>query len=311
MHVENGTVNEIKVVNRSEKKRTKVASDRNNNQKKRNTKKKAEGAILVPKMTLEARRELNAAQLFVENDKTRQYENDDQDISMVAEYSDEIFEHLRSREEELKPTAFYVEGQSECYWDARSALMNWLVMVHDDCNLVHEILFLAVNYFDRYLSCSKDKHPNLKLIGATCLFLATKYEDDNLDPGGLENFKEYLVESADGTFTADELLKAELHMLEKLEYALGWPDPMSFLRRISSAADFKSGPGALSKYFLYITVVDKHFVGCVPSFLSAGIYCLRRFMLGKGQWVFLRVLLVVGRLTEYSRNATYITLVTH
>jgi G2/mitotic-specific cyclin 3/4 len=276
---------------------------------------KATGAILVPEMTTKDRQELEAARIFVEKNMTEQDEMDDEDISMVAEYSQENFEHLRTLEELHKPLTRDGDHQSEESWIARAELMDWLVKVHDKYNLVHESLFLAVNYFDRYFLANKDKDVNLKLIGAASLLIATKYEaiatkyeGDCLDHGRLV---EQLVEKARNTFTREELLKAMRLMIKKLNYSLGWPDPMRFLRRISRADGYGSSPGDISEYFLYITVVDKHFVGCAPSFLSAGVYCLRRYMLGKGQWVFLCLLLVVGRLTEYSRNATYITLVTH
>jgi hypothetical protein len=36
---------------------------------------------------------------------------------------------------------------------------------------------------------------------------------------------------------------------------------------------------------LDITVMDKPFVGCVPSFLSAGAYYLSRLMLEEDDWV--------------------------
>jgi G2/mitotic-specific cyclin 3/4 len=270
---------------------------------------KAKGAILEPKMTIKAQQELEAARVFVEKSRTEQDELHEKDVAMVAEYSDEIFEHLLSREKELKFKTVNIDQQLESFWDPRSRLMDWLVEVHNDSGLVLEILFLAVNYLDRYFSTKEDiQDLHLKLIGATSLLIASKYELDNLPYGEPVN---YLVKKADGAFDESELLKAERRMLKKLDYALGWPDPMSFLRRISRADNYEPKRGTLAKYFLYITVVDKHFVGCVPSFLSAGAYCLRRYMLGKSDWVCLCLPLVVGMLIEYSRNATYITLVTH
>jgi G2/mitotic-specific cyclin 3/4 len=239
-------------------------------------------AISVPKTTIETRQELEAARIFVEESRTKQDEIYDQHISLVAEYGADIFEHLRSLEQLLKPKKLYIDHQPKSFWHMRSVLINWLVTVHDDCGLLHEIIFLAVNYFDRFLSRNKVKDCNLKLIGATSLLLATKYEDDDRDYGEL---KEHLVDKADGAFTDDALLNAELHMFGELEYALGWPGPMSFLRRISRADGYEVYTHTLSKYFLDITVMDKHFVGCVPSFLSAGAYYLSRLMLEEDDWV--------------------------
>jgi G2/mitotic-specific cyclin 3/4 len=81
------------------------------------------------------------------------------------------------------------------------------------------------------------------------------------------------------------VLKAERFMLSMLQFELGWPGPMSFLRRISKADDYDLETRTLAKYFLEITVMDERFVGCAPSFLSAGAHCLARMMLKKGDWV--------------------------
>jgi G2/mitotic-specific cyclin 3/4 len=74
-------------------------------------------------------------------------------------------------------------------------------------------------------------------------------------------------------------------MLSMLQFELGWPGPMSFLRRISKADDYDLETRTLAKYFLEITIMDERFVGCSPSFLSAGAHCLARMMLKKGDWV--------------------------
>lgn len=84
-------------------------------------------------------------------------------------------------------------------------------------------------------------------------------------------------------------------MLSMLHYQLGWPGPMSFLRRISKADDYDLETRTLAKYFLEITVMDERFVGSPPSFLAAGAHCLARHMLKKGEWVSLFLLLPVYR----------------
>jgi G2/mitotic-specific cyclin 3/4 len=89
------------------------------------------------------------------------------------------------------------------------------------------------------------------------------------------------------TYTADEVFKAERFMLNKLKFNPGWPGPLSFLRRVSKADNYDLKTRTLSKYFLEITLMDKRFLDCVPSLLSAGSYCLACFMLKKGDWVFL------------------------
>ncbi|PWO29575.1 endo-polygalacturonase precursor [Pyrenophora tritici-repentis] len=197
---------------------------------------------------------------------------------MVAEYGDEIFEYMHALEEKMKPNATYMDHQAEIQWSMRSVLMDWLVQVHNRFTLLPETLFLAVNYVDRFLSCKVVSLGKLQLVGATALFVAAKYEEINC-PSVQE-----IVYMVDGAYTADEVLKAERFMLSMLQFELGWPGPMSFLRRISKADDYDLETRTLSKYFLEITVMDERFVGCAPSFLSAGAHCLARLMLKKGDW---------------------------
>src|SRR5215469_14393978 len=73
-------------------------------------------------------------------------------------------------------------------------------------------------------------------------------------------------------------------MLSMLQFELGWPGPMSFLRRISKADYYDIETRTLAKYFLEIMIMDERFVGCTPSFTAAGAHCLARLMLGKGDW---------------------------
>jgi G2/mitotic-specific cyclin 3/4 len=236
--------------------------------------------ILAPKITAKTQRELEAAKQFVELNRSPEDVEDEQwDTSMVAEYGEEIFEYMHALEERLKPNASYMDHQAEIQWSMRSVLVDWLVQVHNRFTLLPETLFLAINYVDRFLSCKVVSLGKLQLVGATALFVAAKYEEINC-PSVQE-----IVYMVDGAYTADEVLKAERFMLSMFQFELGWPGPMSFLRRISKADDYDLETRTLAKYFLEITVMDERFVGCVPSFLAAGAHSLARFMLKKGDWV--------------------------
>ncbi|KAF2199751.1 hypothetical protein GQ43DRAFT_105166 [Delitschia confertaspora ATCC 74209] len=235
--------------------------------------------VLAPRVTTKSQRELMAAKQYVETHKTVEDIEDEQwDTSMVAEYGDEIFEYMRTLEETLKPNPLYMDHQAEIQWSMRSVLMDWLVQVHHRFTLLPETLFLSVNYVDRFLSAKVVSLGKLQLVGATALFVAAKYEEINC-PSVQE-----IVYMVDGAYTADEILKAERFMLTMLDFKLGWPGPMSFLRRISKADDYDLETRTLAKYFLEITVMDERFVGCTPSFTAAGAHCLARLMLKKGDW---------------------------
>jgi G2/mitotic-specific cyclin 3/4 len=179
----------------------------------------------------------------------------------------------------MLPNPNYMDNQSEIQWSMRSVLMDWVVQVHLRFTLLPETLFLCVNYIDRFLSCKVVSLGKLQLVGATALFIAAKYEEIN-PPNAQEMC--YMV---DGSYTIDEILKAERFMLSMLQFELGWPGPMSFLRKISKADDYDLETRTLAKYFLEISIMDERFVGSPPSYIAAGAHCLSRVMLRKGPWV--------------------------
>ncbi|KAL8735919.1 MAG: hypothetical protein Q9166_000481 [cf. Caloplaca sp. 2 TL-2023] len=235
--------------------------------------------VLLPKVTQKIKRELAAAKELVESTRTPEEIDDETwDTSMVAEYGEEIFGYMRDLEIKMLPNAHYMDNQAEIQWSMRSVLMDWLVQVHHRFQLLPETLFLCVNYIDRFLSCKIVSLGKLQLVGATAIFVAAKYEEINC-PSVHE-----IVYMVDGVYTVDEVLKAERFMLSMLQFELGWPGPMSFLRRISKADDYDLETRTLAKYFLELTIMDERFVGSPPSFVAAGAHCLARMMLKKGNW---------------------------
>jgi G2/mitotic-specific cyclin 3/4 len=279
--------------------------------------------VLFPKITNKVKKELAAATEFVETTRTKEEVEDEAwDTSMVAEYGDEIFAYMRELEVnspsprqrvvvhvscnpltanaalfttpvlftfgkhvlttsqiKMLPNAHYMDLQTEIQWSMRSVLMDWLIQVHHRFSLLPETLFLTTNYIDRFLSCKIVSLGKLQLVGATAIFVAAKYEEINC-PSVSE-----IVYMVDGGYTVDEILKAERFMLSMLQFELGWPGPMSFLRRISKADDYDLETRTLAKYFLEVTIMDERFVGSPPSYVAAGAHCFARMMLKKGEWV--------------------------
>jgi G2/mitotic-specific cyclin 3/4 len=179
----------------------------------------------------------------------------------------------------MAPNPHYMDNQAEIQWSMRSVLIDWLVQVHSRFNLLPETLYLAVNYIDRFLSVKVISLGKLQLVGATALFIAAKYEEINCPT------VQEIVYMVDGSYTVEEILKAERFMLTMLQFELGWPGPMSFLRKISKADDYDLDTRTLAKYFLEMTLMDERFVSAKPSYAAAASHCLARYMLKKGEWV--------------------------
>ncbi|KAI1126068.1 hypothetical protein F5Y10DRAFT_245790 [Nemania abortiva] len=235
--------------------------------------------MFPPKITKKGQAEIEAAKQIVENRRTTEdIQEDAWDVSMVAEYGDDIFRYMKEQEMSLLPNPHYMDNQGEIQWSMRSVLMDWVVQVHTRFGLLPETLFLTVNYIDRFLSRKIVSLGKLQLVGATAIFIAAKYEEINC-PSVQE-----IVYMVDGGYTVEEILKAERFMLSMLDFELGWPGPMSFLRRISKADDYDLETRTLAKYFLEVVIMDERFVASPPSYIAAGAHCLSRLILLKGEW---------------------------
>lgn len=205
-------------------------------------------------------------------------DEDTYDVTMVAEYSPEIFNYMHELENKLLPDPQYMEHQDELKWEMRAVLIDWVVQVHNRFNLFPETLFLTVNYIDRFLSKRKVSLSRFQLVGAVALFIAAKYEEINCPT------VQEVAYMADNAYSIEDFLKAERFMIDVLEFDMGWPGPMSFLRRTSKADDYDYETRTLAKYFLEITIMDAKFVASQPSWLAAGAHYVARKLLDKGGW---------------------------
>ncbi|EJS44407.1 clb3p [Saccharomyces arboricola H-6] len=200
------------------------------------------------------------------------------DVVMVAELSNEIFEYMRKLEQLYRPDPYYMDKQPELRWSFRGTLIDWIVQVHEKFQLLPETLYLCINIIDRYL-CKKIVPVNkFQLVGAASLFIAAKYEEINCP-----TIKDFVYMS-ENCFSKEELLDAERTILNGLEFELGWPGPMSFLRRISKADDYEHDTRTLAKYLLESTIMDNRLVSAQPGWLAAGAYFLSKVILGLNQW---------------------------
>lgn len=236
---------------------------------------------LYPVVDKESMTELNrVATYFSTNNGVDLDENDDDtyDISMVAEYAEEIFTYMKELEVRFQPNPGYMDSQTEIHWAMRSILVDWLVQVHHRFSLLPETLFLTINYIDRFLTIKTVSLSKLQLVGAVALFVAAKYEEINC-PSVQE-----IAYMVDNGYHVDEILKAERYMIDLLDFNLGWPGPMSFLRRTSKADDYDLETRTLAKYLLEVTIMEKTFVGAPPSWLAAAAHFLSRRMLNRGHW---------------------------
>lgn len=204
---------------------------------------------------------------------------DASDPLMVSEYVVEIIEYMRKLEMQTLPDPKYIESQKELEWSMRSMLMDWVIEIHYKLKLLPETLFIAANIIDRFLSARAVSVTKLQLVGIAGLLIASKYEE--VVSPSVSNFA-YL---SDNAYDEKEILKAERYMLQVLNYNLCYPNPMTFLRRISKADAYDIKTRTLAKYFMEVVLLEESLLTCPPSMMAAASVWISRKMLEKGVWV--------------------------
>lgn len=205
-------------------------------------------------------------------------DEDTYDVVMVSELSNDIFDYMKQLEEKYRPDPNYMHYQPNLKWSYRRILMDWIIEVHQRFHLLPETLYLTINIIDRFLSKSTIILDKLQLVGISALFIACKYEEIHCP-----TLRE-IIYMLDGAYDRDDIIKAEKYIIDTLEFEIGWPGPMSFLRRISKADDYEYDIRTLAKYLLESTIMDSKLVSAQPSWLAAGAYFLSRVILGYNSW---------------------------
>ena len=111
----------------------------------------------------------------------------------------------------------------------RSVLVDWIVDVCTALTFHEETLALATNLVDRAMAVLNIKPCRLQLVGATCLFIASKYEEVQLR--SCDDFA-YMTGDA---FTVDEILAMETIVLSSLQFACTTVSPFTFLNKLRDA----------------------------------------------------------------------------
>ena len=96
-----------------------------------------------------------------------------------------------------------MEQQSDINSAMRTILIDWLIEVADEYKVNDETLFLCVQYIDRFLSTVNVTRSKLQLLGTTCMYIASKYEE--MYPPALEEFS-FIT---DNTYETKHILRME------------------------------------------------------------------------------------------------------
>ncbi|NWZ02845.1 CCNB2 protein, partial [Loxia curvirostra] len=160
----------------------------------------------------------------------------------------------------------------------RAILVDWLVQVHSRFRLLQETLYMCVAIIDRFLQNHPVPRKKLQLVGVTALLVASKYEEI-LSPDVAD-----FVYITDNAYTSNEIREMEIIILKELNFDLGRPLPIHFLRRASKAGEADAKQHTLAKYLMELTLIDYDMVHHRPSEIAAAALCLSQRILGHNKW---------------------------
>ncbi|XP_012254238.2 G2/mitotic-specific cyclin-B1 [Athalia rosae] len=203
------------------------------------------------------------------------YEDGDNPL-LVSIYTNDIYAHLRKLERETSINKNFLEGH-RITPNMRSVLINWLVEVHQQFHLTQETLYVTAGVIDRFLqSCSSIDKKRLQLVGVTAMVIACKYEEICIP-----EIKDF-VYMTDNAYTVAEILQMEKNILRILNFALGRPLPLQFLRRYSKAGKALGTHHTMAKYFLEQSLIHYQMCHIPPSLIAAAALYLSFTLFGIG-----------------------------
>lgn len=203
----------------------------------------------------------DVVQVPVENIDAEDTENP----QLVTEYVNEIYNYLRSVESVQSVKADYLEGQTEILPKMRAVLIDWLVGVHLQFHLLQETLYITIAILDRYLQTDIGTvtRKKLQLVGVSAMLIAAKYEE--IYAPEVKDF----VYITDRAYTEKEILRMEIRILSVLNFDLGRPLPLHFLRRASKAGGVDAATHTLAKYIVELSLGMYSICSVPPSKVAA------------------------------------------
>jgi len=182
---------------------------------------------------------------------------------LCAEYVQEIYHYMHKLECEFHVSPRYMSQRTEIKEGMRAILVDWLIQVHNRFRLLQETLYITVSILDRFLSVHDVTKKDLQLVGVSAMLLASKYEEMYCPE--ISDF----VYITDNTYSKGEIRKMEALIFKHLNFSVGKPFCLQFLRRNSKAAEVDGVKHTMAKYFMELTLVDYACIAFLPSEIAA------------------------------------------
>ena len=170
--------------------------------------------------------------------------------------------------------------QPELQWYMRPYLIDFLIEVHSQFRLRPEVLYLAMNIVDRYVSKRVVFKKHYQLVGCASLWIAAKFEDGKDKVPLVRELAEMCCKAYDDS----AFIQMEGHVLSTIGWITGHPTAEAWLRiylnhSVDNREDAKLQ--SVSRYLMEITLFHREFVGIQSNLIAQGALMLARHICGR------------------------------
>ncbi|KAI3861733.1 hypothetical protein MKW92_024434 [Papaver armeniacum] len=158
----------------------------------------------------------------------------------------------------------YMDFQNQINERIRMIVVDWLIDVHMEFQLTPEVLYLAVQIFDRYLAMNYGvRKEEMQLIGVTAMFIASKYEE--VSAPNIDRF----ADITDNTYSTKQIVEMEKSIMIKFRWILPFPTAYHFLVRFLKAADANQEMENMVFFLAELGLMEYAMLKYCPSMLAA------------------------------------------
>ena len=156
-------------------------------------------------------------------------------------YLDDIYNELliEEKKNEFFQSYDYMSYQYELTPKLRACLINFIYTICQYFNLNDKTLYLSIQILDRFLCSKKIDISYIQLLGASSLFISTKFNEIIIPP------IDYWLKILKGKYNKNEFLVMEYFILDSIDYNILPLYPVSFFEIINEKIKF-------NKYEFYL-----------------------------------------------------------
>ncbi|MES1902233.1 MAG: G2/mitotic-specific cyclin-B1 [Paramarteilia canceri] len=192
-------------------------------------------------------------------------------IYQLSAYVSDIYRYLRWKETQMCLAPDYLSGKKVTSSN-RAKLLDWLIIVHQKFELLPETLHLSVRLLDQYLNNTDTSNRVLQLVGITCLWIASKFEEIYTP-----SVSDFVFVTAD-SFDKNEINECEKSIVSTLEFDLNPPTCLAFLKRAAKISKIGLTEYCLAKFAIEIVNISYDLLHYLPSHIGCASLYLARIL---------------------------------